>query len=97
MNSNNTLVHSAIAGLMALGLVGLSTTAHAAKGDTEKCAGIVKAGANDCGTSKNACAGQVKADHDAEAWISVPKGTCAKIAGGMLADKPDNHPGGKKG
>ena len=32
--------------------------AHAAKDGMEKCAGIAKAGKNDCGTSKHACAGQ---------------------------------------
>ena len=92
--TTKTLVHNALAGLVALGLSATAATAFAAKGDTEKCAGIVKAGANDCGTSKNACAGQVKADHDAEAWIAVPKGTCAKIAGGMVADKPESQHGG---
>ena len=59
-----------------------ATPTRAAKGDTEKCAGIVKAGKNDCGTSKSACAGTSKVDRDPEAWIIVPKGTCERIAGG---------------
>jgi len=92
--TSKTLVHNALAGLVALGLSATGATAFAAKGDTEKCAGIAKAGQNDCGTSKSACAGTVKADHDPEAWVSVPKGTCAKIAGGMVADKPENQHGG---
>ena len=92
--TSKTLVHNAQAGLVALGLSATAATAFAAKGDTEKCAGIAKAGQNDCGTSKSACAGTVKADHDPEAWVSVPKGTCAKIAGGMVADKPENQHGG---
>jgi len=32
--------------------------------DTEKCFGIAKAGQNDCGTAKHACAGSSKADND---------------------------------
>lgn len=95
MNSPcSDLIHGGIAGLLALGLVSLSGLAHAAKGDTEKCAGIVKAGKNDCGTSKSACAGTAKADRDPEAWIFVPAGTCSKIAGGTVTDKPENVHGG---
>lgn len=90
--SNTSLVNAALAGLVLLGAA--TTPALAAKGDTEKCAGIVKAGANDCGTSKSACAGTSKVDRDAEAWVLVPKGTCAKIAGGMVTDKPENTHGG---
>lgn len=82
MNSTDRLVRAAFASLIALSVS--SGTALAAKGDMEKCAGIVKAGKNDCGTSKNACSGQVKTDSDPEAWISVPTGLCAKISGGRL-------------
>jgi uncharacterized membrane protein len=92
--STATLVHTALASLALLGTATLATPAFAAKGDTEKCAGIVKAGANDCGTSKSACAGSAKTDRDPEAWVLVPKGTCAKIAGGMVTDKPENMHGG---
>src|SRR5262249_60618603 len=75
--------------LVAVGLAAGASQALAAKGDNEKCAGIVKAGKNDCGTSKNACAGQVKADNDMEAWIYVPKGTCERIVGGHIQTSPD--------
>ena len=91
----NTPLHSSLLGaVLAAGLAAASGTALAAKGDTEKCAGIVKAGQNDCGTSKSACAGTAKTDRDAEAWILVPKGTCARIAGGSVTDKPENQHGG---
>jgi len=86
-----------LAALIAISLSSAAASALAAKGDTEKCAGIVKAGQNDCGTSKSACAGTAKADRDNEAWILVPKGTCSKIAGGMLTDKPENVHGGAEG
>jgi uncharacterized membrane protein len=95
MSKTDRIISSAFASLLAVGLAAGASQAFAAKGDTEKCAGIVKAGKNDCGTSKNACAGQVKADQDAEAWISVPKGLCEKIVGGRLQTSADAKHGGK--
>ena len=94
MNASHPLVHGTLASLLAIGLAGASGLALAAKGDTEKCAGIAKAGKNDCGTSKSACAGTTKADRDSEAWILVPKGTCERIAGGMVTTNPANQHGG---
>ena len=93
--NNQQAIKSAIAAILALGVAATATEALAAKGDMEKCAGIVKAGKNDCGTSKNACAGQVKVDNDAEAWISVPKGTCERISGGHIQTSADAKHGGK--
>ncbi len=94
MNASKPLIAGSLASLIAMSLSMASSNAFAAAGDTEKCAGIVKAGQNDCGTSKSACAGTSKVDHDPEAWIAVPKGTCARIAGGMVTNKPDNQHGG---
>jgi len=94
----NPLVRASLASLVAVGLSAASGMALAAKGDTEKCAGIVKAGKNDCGTSKSACAGTVSADRDPEAWIYVPKGTCERIVGGHVTNDPNAvHGGAKKG
>ena len=73
-----------IAGIMAMGLALASTPAVAGKPGFEKCAGIVKAGKNDCGTSKHACAGQATKDGMAEEWLYVPEGTCKKIVGGKV-------------
>ncbi len=81
MNVRHLIALSAAAGLLALGLSG---TALAAKEGMEKCAGVVKAGKNDCGTSKSSCAGTSTKDNDAEAWIYVPTGTCGKITGGKV-------------
>ena len=88
------IIRSAMAGLMVLGVAAASGQALAAKGDVEKCAGIAKAGKNDCGTAKSSCAGTAKMDNDAEAWVLVPKGTRDKIAGGKITDQPYNAPGG---
>ncbi|RST50096.1 DUF2282 domain-containing protein [Variovorax sp. MHTC-1] len=94
MNAHHQRIHGAIASLFALGLAAASTSALAQKVQTEKCAGVVKAGHNDCGTSKSSCAGTSTADRDPEAWIYVAKGTCARIVGGMVTNKPENVHGG---
>lgn len=53
----------------------------------EKCAGVAKAGQNDCGAldGSHACASQAKADFSANEWVYVPAGTCTKIVGGQIA------------
>ena len=83
------VLSAAIAAVAGLGLTMSVASAHAAGNmpGMEKCAGIVKAGKNDCGTSKHSCAGQAKKDGDANEWIAVPKGTCDKIAGGNVVGK----------
>ncbi len=72
---------------MAVGLITVSSSAMAGKPGMEKCMGIAKAGMNDCGTSKHACAGMAKTDADAEEWVYVPVGVCEKIVGGKV--KPE--------
>ena len=53
----------------------------------EKCAGIAKAGKNDCGAlnGKHDCAGMADKDSDPNEWVYVPEGTCDKIVGGEVA------------
>jgi uncharacterized membrane protein len=53
----------------------------------EKCAGIAKAGKNDCGALNGAhgCAGQAPRDNLDTEWVYVPAGTCTKITGGVVA------------
>lgn len=77
------LLASAVASVLTVGVLA-STDAVAGKKGAEKCMGIVKAGQNDCGTSKHPCAGQAKVDNDAEEWVYLPKGACAKIVGGVV-------------
>ncbi|MGH8717910.1 MAG: BufA1 family periplasmic bufferin-type metallophore [Burkholderiales bacterium] len=83
MRNSSVIINSAIASLLALG-IGASGNAIAAKEGFEKCAGIVKAGKNDCGTAKHSCAGQATAERDKEEWLYVPTGTCEKIAGATV-------------
>ena len=78
MKTTSLLIASAIA-------VALAGPAFAqAKGETEKCYGISKAGKNDCQTATSSCAGTAKKDAQKDAWIAVPKGTCEKIIGASL-------------
>ncbi len=84
MDKSKRATTTAIAGVLALSLAGISGQAFAGKPGMEKCQGIAKAGQNDCGTSKHACAGQATADAGPEEWVYVPKGTCAKIVGGTV-------------
>ena len=63
----------------------LASQAQAQGPATEKCYGVAKAGKNDCQTATSSCAGTSKKDHEASAWLAVPKGTCEKIAGGSLS------------
>jgi len=83
--SNHKIAIAALSSALALG--SLSGEALAGKAGHEKCAGIVKAGMNDCGTSKHNCSGQAKKDKLADEWIYVPEGTCKKISGATLKQK----------
>lgn len=77
-----TVINSAISGLIALGVSGVTMQASAA--EMEKCYGVVKAGKNDCQTANSACAGTSKTDGQKDAFVAVPKGTCEKLVGGSL-------------
>ena len=50
--------------------------------EAEKCYGISKAGKNDCQTANSSCAGTSKRDGQRDAWVYVPKGTCARLVNG---------------
>lgn len=81
MKNSKALAVTALAGVFAVGVAGVSDAAKA-EGEKEKCYGVAKAGKNDCATAKASCAGHSTEDGQADAWIFVPKGTCEKIAGG---------------
>lgn len=79
------IVSSALASVLALGLVGQVAAQDKPK---EKCFGIAKAGQNDCAnlSGSHSCAGQSKADMAADEWKYVPKGTCKDMKG-LSADE----------
>lgn len=84
MANKNTLMSSTLAGVVALGLTAVAGEAVAGTKGKEKCAGVVKAGQNDCGTSTHACAGQATTDGDPNEWIYVPEGTCKRLVNGVV-------------
>lgn len=74
------IASSALASVLALGLIGQASAEEKAK---EKCFGIVKAGQNDCAnlSGSHSCAGQSKNAMGVDEWNYVAKGTCAKLGG----------------
>jgi len=92
MSKHSSMLQLAISGVLALSGAALTSTAVAAQDGMEQCAGIVKAGKNDCATSTNACHGHVTGDATSEAWIYVPKGTCDRIVGGHVVNVKEPPP-----
>jgi len=79
--------------IIAAGVLGAAVTVNTATAvpespkEWEKCAGIAKAGKNDCGAldGSHGCSGQAKMDNMDTEWVYVPRGTCEKITGGVVA------------
>lgn len=75
--------------------IGAAMVSHAgaasAKGEKEKCYGVVKAGKNDCANlaGTHSCAGQAKTDGDPGEWVLVPKGLCDKLVGGLSKEEAE--------
>ena len=86
MNSE-TMIRSALAGLIALGAAGVAIAADPAP--KEKCYGVAKAGQNDCANASgtHACSGQAKKDKDPGDWKYVAAGTCTKLGGKIAPPK----------
>jgi uncharacterized membrane protein len=64
--------------------------------DRERCYGVVRAGKNDCGNAKHACAGHASLDADADEWLMLPAGACEQITGGRLkSEDAGNAPDGE--
>ena len=92
MPHRTTLLRLALSGAFALSAAASAAPQSAASGDKEQCAGIVKAGKNDCATSTNDCHSHATVDSSPEAWIYVPKGTCDKIVGGRVVHVKEPPP-----
>jgi uncharacterized membrane protein len=93
---NSNLLHAAMTSLLAVGAASVAMSVSAEEAKQEQCAGVIKAGKNDCATSTNACHGHVSTDSDPEAWIYVPVGTCERIVGAHVVKVVDPTPKGKK-
>ena len=83
--NHQTTIQAALAGILALGITATALGGPGPvtpKAGQEKCYGIAKAGQNDCGTAKHACAGEgAKVDKDPAEWKYVDKGSCEKVGG----------------
>ena len=86
MKKTNATI-TAISSLLTLGAAAFAPTFAADKPEMEKCYGVAKSGKNDCAGPAHACAGQSKMDAGGKEWISLPKGTCERLAGGSLTAK----------
>ncbi len=86
MKSSNLILKSALAGALALGVVGLAQNASAnpnadKMASAEKCYGVNAANKNDCQSPGHSCAGQDAKAKDPNAFVLMPAGMCAKIGG----------------
>jgi len=85
-------VNGVLAGLLALSVAGVATTASAKpawmkKGVVvEKCYGVAKAGMNDCAAKGHQCAGKSTVDNDPDSFIYLPAGICEKLGGHAMKD-----------
>lgn len=87
MINTKTLIGTAFAAAAALSTAAAQTPAEQPNFSFEKCYGVVKAGQNDCQTATHSCAGTSTVDNQSDAWVYVPAGTCAKLAGGSNQPK----------
>jgi len=82
---DSKILAGAVATAITLMAAGLATSpAFADKEGMEKCAGIAKAGMNDCQSASHSCAGTATVDGAKDDWVYVPTGSCQKIVGGTL-------------
>ena len=82
------IASSALASVLALGLLSGASAADEKAAAKEKCFGIAKAGQNDCAnlSGSHSCAGQSKNAMAPDEWNYVAKGTCEKIGGKSEAE-----------
>lgn len=82
-----TVKNTAFLSAAILGISLVSNATQAADAKMEKCYGIVKAGKNDCASSKkggHSCAGEAKVSGDKGEWVLVPEGVCERLVNGSL-------------
>lgn len=84
MKKSNRILTNAVAGVITMGIMGLSQAALADNGGMakmQKCYGINAALKNDCASPGHSCAGQDSKARDPNAFVLVPAGLCSKIDG----------------
>ena len=83
----NAGIMLAVAGAMIAAVAASVRHNGAGSVERERCYGITKAGQNDCANAVHSCAKQAKNDSDQREWVAVPKGTCQRLAGGVLDER----------
>lgn len=86
--NNRHIASSALASVLAIGLISGAQAADDKVKEKEKCYGIAKAGSNDCAnlSGSHSCAGQAKVAMGPDEWNYVTKGTCAQLGGKSFED-----------
>lgn len=86
MKMSNKHLAAAVAGILSVGVMSSASAVPDQPKQWEKCAGIAKAGKNDCGAAdgSHGCSGMAKKDNAPKDWVWVPEGTCQKITGGEV-------------
>jgi len=84
--TNRTVTASSLVGALALAasITAANAGPVAQPAGSEKCYGVSKAGKNDCAAGVHSCAGQGTKNFDKTAFVYLPAGACAKLAGGTL-------------
>jgi len=83
MNTKSIIAASAFLGTLALAATQASAApAGPMPAGLEKCYGVAAAGKNDCAAGVHSCAGQSTKSFDKTSFVELPKGACAKLAGG---------------
>lgn len=97
MQNRHFMIATAVATLTTGALLSPTdaTAASVQCAEQERCYGVAMSGKNDCATASSACVGSAKQDHQKDAWLYLPKGTCAKL-GGALAAPAAPKPAAKK-
>ena len=86
MSKHQNLINAALVSVVALGGSLSAATAFADHEGMEQCAGVIKAGKNDCAVEAHGCKGQALATRSAGDFIYLPLGTCDKLTGGSLTE-----------
>jgi uncharacterized membrane protein len=82
--SKSALAASTVLGALALAAAHAYADPVAQPPGSEKCYGVAKAAKNDCAAGVHSCAGQSTRNFDKSSYVYLPKGACAKLAGGVL-------------
>lgn len=96
MKISNKHLAATVAGILSVGAATSASAVPDQPKQWEKCAGVAKAGKNDCGAvdGSHGCSGMAKKDNSAKDWVWVTAGTCQKITGGEVIATKAAQPNG---